>query len=224
MLIEYTVLYVEDELNIQKNMKEYLEGYFKEVYVASDGEEALLKYHESRPDALILDIDLPRIDGLLVAKKIREENKKISIIMLTAFTDKDKLLYAIGLKLLKYLVKPLDLTEFQNTLDLLAIELSETSQDIFCFGDSYTWNIVREILLHKGEVCPLTVKEQQLLALLIKNKSKSVSFEEIMAKVWEDEFDRDISFNCVKNVVSNLRKKLPENIIKSVYGKGYMFQ
>ena len=224
LLVDYTVLYAEDELSIQKNMQEYLEGYFKKVYVASDGKEALEKYHELRPDVLILDIDLPHMDGLLVAKSIREKDKETSILMLTAFTDKEKLLSAIGLKLLRYLVKPLDLIEFQNTLDALAVELSEMSRNILSLGDSYMWDTKNELLLYQGETCILTTKEQQLLVLFIKNQSTSISFEEIMANVWEDEFDREISFNCVKNIVSSLRKKLPKNSIKSVYGKGYTFQ
>jgi two-component system response regulator VanR len=224
LLKKYTILYVEDELNIQKNMAEYLEGYFREVYVASDGEEGLKMYDLHRPNVLLLDIDLPRVDGLTLAKYIRKKDKQVAIIMLTAFTDQEKLLQATELKLLKYLVKPIDLLEFQHTLNLLAIELIELSPNILFLGESLVWDKENEKLLHNGKACALTAKEQELLALLIRHKNKSISFEEIMAHVWVDEFDREISLNCVKNIVSNLRKKLPKESIKNVYGEGYIFQ
>lgn len=224
LLKNHTILYVEDELSIQKNMREYLVEYFKEVYVASDGVEGLEMYHKSRPDALLLDINLPRMDGLSLAQTIRQKDKNVSIIMLTAFTDQDKLLQATELKLLKYLVKPIDLLEFQKTLDLLAKELTQTMQICLPLSESYLWDKVNQKLLYNEEVVTLTSKEQRVLSLLAKNINKSISFEDIMAEAWTDEFDREISRNCVKNVISELRKKLPEGCIKSVYGKGYMLQ
>ncbi|HHD79853.1 MAG TPA: response regulator transcription factor, partial [Epsilonproteobacteria bacterium] len=175
-------------------------------------------------DALILDIDLPLMDGLTLAQTIRNTDKKVSIIMMTAFTDQEKLLHATELKLLKYLVKPIDLLDFEETLDLLAEELTSTSADVEVIGEGYVWDKREKKLLYKGSVAPLTSKEQQLMVLFVKNKNRSISFEDIMANVWEDEFEREISYNCVKNVVSNLRKKLPEDSIKNVYGKGYMLQ
>lgn len=222
MLKNYSILYVEDELNIQKQMTEYLEGYFRDVYVSSDGKQGLEKYEEYHPDVLLLDIDLPHMDGLSLAKSIRKKDKSVSIIMLTAFTDQEKLLKATELKLLKYLVKPIDLLEFQETLDLLAVELTESTKEILVLGEGYTWNKSEGKLCHKGKSIVLTSKEQQLLVLLVKHQHKSISFEDIMAHVWADEFEREVSVNCVKNVVSDLRKKLPNDAIQSVYGKGYM--
>lgn len=224
LLKNYTILYVEDEPNIQKNMQEYLEEYFKEVYVASDGKEGLKQYLNYRPDALMLDIDVPYIDGLSLARQIRQTDKTVSIIMLTAFTEQEKLLKATELKLLKYLVKPLDLLEFQDTLDLLAEELCRTSGRLVTLAEAYIWDKEIQQLCHKDTVIQLTSKEQSLLSLFIKHKNTTLSFEDIMAQVWIDEFDREISTNCVKNVVSDLRKKLPTDVIKSIYGQGYMLQ
>ena len=205
-------------------MAEYLEGYFKAVYLASDGKEGLAQYQTHRPDVLMLDIDLPLMDGLTLAKTIRQSDKNVSILMLTAFTDQEKLLAATELKLLKYLIKPIDLIDFQNTLDLLARELAETASDILSLGEAYTWDTIEHKLLHNGKVLMLTTKEQQLMKILTNRQHKSISFEDIMAYVWADEFDREVSVNCVKNIVSDLRKKLPKDAIKNVYGTGYMLQ
>ncbi len=221
-LKNHSILYVEDEPGTQKQMTEYLEEYFKEVYVASDGKQGLEKYQEYHPDALLLDIDLPYIDGLTLAKSIRKTDRSVSIIMLTAFTDQEKLLRATELKLLKYLVKPIKISAFKETLDLLAAELAGSTKDVLILSEGYTWHKSEQKLCHRGKSLGLTVKEGKLLALLAKNQHSSISFEDIMAHVWEDEFDREVSVNCVKNIVSDLRKKLPLNAIQSVYGKGYM--
>ena len=222
LLNNFTILYVEDEPNVQKSMQEYLKSYFKEVFVASDGKEGLEKYHKHKPDAMLLDIDLPYLDGLSLAKEVRAIDKKVSIVMLTAFTEEDKLLKATELKLLKYLVKPIDIVAFKETLDLLAQELADTSKDVVILDNGYSWNKSTESLYFNKEKIELTIKEILLLKLLIDNRHSSISFETIMAEVWVDDFDKEISFNSVKNLVSSLRKKLPKDCLKSVYGKGYM--
>jgi len=224
ILKEHTILYVEDEPNIQKNMKEYLDGYFKRVYTASDGLEGLQLYETYRPDVLMLDIDLPKMDGLSLARAIREHDKSVSIIMLTAFTDKEKLLKATELKLVKYMVKPLDLLEFRETLRRLVDELGLAKRDLLHLGSTYFWDHQHQQLFEKEQEVALTSKEQNTLALLIKHRSCSVSFEEIIATVWADEYSRDVSYNCVKNVITSLRKKLPKERIKNVYGQGYSLQ
>jgi len=222
LLKNYTILYVEDEPSVQKNMLEYLEGYFKEVFVASDGKDGLEKYNNHKPDAMLLDVDLPYMDGLSLAKEVRAIDKKVSIVMLTAFTEQDKLLKATELKLVKYLVKPIDIIAFKETLDLLAQELIDSSKDIVMLENGYSWNLNSESLYCNQEKIDLTTKEILLIKLLIENRHSSISFETIMAEVWVDDFDKEISFNSVKNLVSSLRKKLPKDCLKSVYGKGYM--
>lgn len=223
LLKNYTILYVEDDSYLQKNMQEYLNGFFKEVYIASNGKEGLEKYHLYKPDSLLLDIDLPLLDGLSLAKEIRKADKKISIVMLTAFSNKEQLLEATELKLLKYLIKPVNLDEFKKMLELLAVELSQNNCNCVALSQGYSWDKINKILYYNFNVIDLSVKEQKLLDIFISNRGKSVSFETIMALVWEDSFDRSISFNSVKNLVSSLRKKLPEGYIKNVYGKGYIF-
>lgn len=222
LLKEYTVLYIEDDPNIQKNMQEYFADYFKEVYVASDGTTGLDMYRLKKPDALIVDIDLPYMDGLTLVKLIRETDEETPIIMLTAFTDKEKLLWATELKLLKYLVKPLTPVVLKETLDLLAEVLYKNAKNIYWLTEKYRWHTVDQVLFCEDEQIPLSPKERKLLTLFIQHQLQDVSFEEIMAVVWDDELDRDISLNCVKNVVSGLRKKLPDNTIQSLYGKGYI--
>ena len=98
-----TLLYAEDEEITRINYAKYLSRFFDKVYEASDGKEALEIYKAKKPDILLLDIDMPHIDGLEVARRIREKDKKCRIIMLTAIKDVDKLIFATELNLTKYL-------------------------------------------------------------------------------------------------------------------------
>jgi DNA-binding response OmpR family regulator len=173
---------------------------------------------------VILDIDLPLMDGLSLARHIRECDKETSIVMMTAYTDTSQLLQAAELKLLTYLVKPVDIATFEKMLQSLALELMENFSRYICLGEGYGWDVRKEKMLHRGTEVSLTAKEREMIALLVARRLQPVSFEEIMARVWADEFDREVSTNCIKNIISDLRKKLPKNIIKSVYGKGYMLQ
>jgi len=222
LLQNYTILYVEDESGIRESLSEYLQEFFREVYVAANGLEGLKQYQTRHPDALLLDIDLPGMDGLSLARAVREHDRKTSIIMLTAFADQKKLLEATELGLLKYLVKPIDPRQFSETLDKLAQELEEHQKPKVWLGTSHSWCPEDRQLHERGIRVDLTEKECRALMLLVSHRHQDVTFEELMVHVWDDAFDRDISFNSVKNIISSLRKKLPPDTIQNVYGKGYI--
>ncbi len=221
ILKKHSILYVEDELEIQANIAEYLGNYFEHVYLAADGKEALDQYNSHHPDVLLLDINLPGIDGLSVAKEIRKKDRAVKIIMLTAFTEREKLLKATELKLTKYLIKPVPPKVFKETLETLSYELMNNPSRFIHLKDAYIWDRDTEYLSSQGKLINLTEKEHRLCKLFINNKGKAISYEKIMSVVWEDGFDRDISIDSVKNQVSQLRKKLPCDSISSVYGEGY---
>lgn len=223
-LQNHSILYVEDEPEIQANMKEYLESYFNTVDIASDGEEALKLYRRNRQDVLILDINLPYLDGLSVAKEVRNHDEDVKILMLTAHTDQEKLLTAVELKLTKYLVKPLTPKVFKEALNTLAKELGSASNNFFKFSHNFFWDKEHKRLFSGDKEIPLLEKERRLLALLIENHSKIVSYEDIMVNLWDDSFERDISMDSVKNQIRTLRKKIPEKLIYNVYGRGYIFR
>ncbi len=221
ILKDNAILYVEDEPDIQANLVEYLQEFFGTVYTADDGAQAIASYEKYHPDVILLDINLPYIDGLSVAKEIRQGNKSVKIIMLTAHTEQEKLLTATELKLTKYLIKPITPKAFKETMQLLANELSQDSKRFIPLSHECQWDKQEEILYLHGEVVTLTAKEYKLLALLIDKQTELVCYEDIMVILWEDAWERDISLGSVKNQVSLLRKKLPPGCIDSIYGKGY---
>jgi len=224
ILKNHSILYVEDEPEIQKNIKEYLESYFGTVYVAADGKEALALYEAHHPDALLLDINLPFLSGLEVAQHIRKKDQTVKIVMLTAHTEKEKLLTATELKLTKYLIKPIAPKLFKETMELLASELRLNPSRFINLASNCIWNKTQEVLRIDDIPVSLTEKEHKLLKLLLEKKGIAVSNEDIMLAVWEDAFDNKISGDSVKNQISHLRKKLPNVSIDTIYGKGYILK
>ncbi len=222
ILAHYSILYAEDDLCVQKSVVEYLGRYFKDVYVSNDGKEALRLYHTMKPDALILDIDMPHIDGLSVAKSIRETNQHIPIVMLTAFTDTDKLLYATELNLCKYLVKPVPPDDFREAMKKIALSLYASSPLYLSLCATHSWDRQSKQLFRQDTLIELTQKEQSLLDLFISKRNQCITFVEIITIVWEDSIDRDVSIESVKLQVYYLRRKLPKECIQNIYGKGYV--
>jgi len=224
ILKNYSLLYVEDEPEIQENMVEYLEAYFSTVYVASDGKEALKLHKKHLPDVAILDIELPFISGLTLARSFRKSNKDIKLVMLTGHTETEVLLEATELTLTKYLVKPISPKKFKEMLVRLSHELKSHTLTLIELSQGYTWDREKNSLKLHGKAIRLNEKEQRLLELFMTHRNKTVSYETIMVTVWEDSFEREISIDSVKNQVSHLRKKLPKDSISSVYGQGYIFK
>ena len=123
------ILYVEDDEIARENGIEYLENYFELIYDASDAIKALQLYEKYKPDIIITDIQMPKLNGLEFVKRIRQKDKKTQVIVITAFCDKSYLLKAIELQLIKYLVKPVNEKEFEEALFLCinALKSDETN-------------------------------------------------------------------------------------------------
>jgi DNA-binding response OmpR family regulator len=221
-LKKFVLLYVEDELDVQEIFSEFFSIYFKTVYTASNGNEALNLYNRYKPEVVILDINIPGIKGLELASMIRQKDKHVKIVMLTSYTDVELLLQAAEIDMSKYLVKPVDIAELEQTLDKIASELMQDDSQTIRFDEYTFYNVSKRVLVKNDKQIELSQKESNLLNLLIKNINKTVSIEDIMANVWEDSYDIEISKESVKSQVSKLRKKLPKDCINNVYGVGYI--
>jgi len=117
---EITLLYIEDDKISREEIEFLLQTFVKELIVAKDGEEGLKAYHTHRPDLILTDIQMPVMNGLDMIKVIRETDKKIPIVITTAFNDNDYLFKAIDLDVTAYLTKPIDSKKLLNKLAELA--------------------------------------------------------------------------------------------------------
>lgn len=123
-LKEISVLYVEDDKNIQEELEYFLSNRVGKLYVANNGKEGLESYEKYQPDLVITDIQMPILDGIKMSEKIKELNPAALIVIITAFNDSNYLFEAIKLNITSYLTKPLD-------LKLLIDTLAKISKDIY---------------------------------------------------------------------------------------------
>lgn len=216
------VLIVEDERKLLRLLKEGLDllGYVTDV--AKDGEEALDLAYVECYDIIILDINLPKKDGFEVLRDIRQFNKEVNIIMLTARSDIDDRVKGLDYGANDYMTKPFDLKELDARMrSLLRRKSIQEETEITING--ITFDTVKRLASYKGESLGLTAKETGIIEYLFLNRDRYVSVEELMDHVWDSNAD-DFS-NTVRVHMSSLRKKIKkatgENYIENSIGKGY---
>lgn len=221
-LLDKTLLYAEDEKSIRIQYGMYFNNIFKEVYLASDGEEALMLYSKNKPDAIILDIKMPKIDGIALTKQIRNLNQNIPIILMTAMSDRETLKQAIELQLLTYLEKPVSRNDLKGALEKLSKKfIDDNILQLWKIENSnYIWNKKEKSLYCNNLRIKLTKKEILLLSLLIEKKSMLCTYQDIYEYVWQDS-DKAYSESTIKTLLSTLKSKLPKDVIKNQYGVGY---
>jgi len=218
----YNILFIEDEVTIRENYVRFLKRYFDNVYEAGDGEEALQIYKTKKIDIMIVDINLPKLSGIDFLKIVREDNHTVRAIMLTANSDVDTLLSAIDLKLSQYLVKPITRDELKTALNKAISEINKFSTNnkhLFNLSSSLVWDYDNNELSLDSVAIALTHKETKVLSLLCSNPNKTFSYDDIIFSVWYE--DEDNKIDALKTIIKNLRKKLPEDTIKNVFGIGY---
>lgn len=221
--ISYSILFVEDEEEVRKKFVTHIKRAFDTVYEASDGEEAYKIYKEKKPSIMIVDINLPKLSGIELLQKIRQNDHSTKAIVLTAYSDTKFLLSAAELKLTKYLVKPITRTELDYALNQVISELEQfnvTSKKIVNLQDDYYWDLKTSELYKNQNLIPLTKNETKVAEILFLNLNQTVTYDNIILYVWEDDFERDF-LDTLKSTVKNFRKKLPDNTIKNVFGIGY---
>lgn len=218
MLKDIHVLYAEDEEFIKDNVTEALRFMEMKVTAVSNGKEAYNAYLKSKPDIIIADIEMPYLNGLELAEKIRQEDTQTQIIIATAYTNTEYFLKAVELNLVKYLLKPISLMDLKNALMLCVknLEIQYENRN-HCFNDKDYYNLKQRCLYVNGKVQRLDYHEREFLELLLKNHDRVVTYEQMEKQVWED----NMSSAAVRSLVRNLRKKLPLNVIENVSKIGY---
>jgi DNA-binding response OmpR family regulator len=213
-----TVLYAEDEENIRKNIADTLRYYVKEIIEAKNGKEAYELYCAHKPDLLMTDILMPQMNGIELVEKIRKDDKKTPIIMITAHTEKQFLLSAVKLHLEHYLVKPVSLPDILEVLANSLEQIALNKSLAFNLPKDFQYDLDKKVLLFKGEIIKLTRREISFFEYLLQNMHRVVSYEELQTSVWGDDVMTD---NAVRSVVLSLRKKLPQGLITNLSGVGY---
>jgi len=222
-ICDISILIAEDEKKLLNTMVEYLELFFENVYTAEDGLTAYEIYKKQKPDIIIADIHMPHLDGLSMIEKIRKKDLRTKIIITTAHSEKEKLIQAIELHLVKYLIKPVQSDILKEILLSLVDELRQTRDRVY-LKEAFYWDKTKKRLFHNKDEIELKPKERKVLELLCSRSNQSISSIDIYNYLYEDQPERDFSSNAITSLMKRIRQKLPRETIKSSYGVGYILQ
>ncbi len=215
---KYSLLYIEDEIYIRTMVVEYLQRYFQTIYQASNGKEALRIYEEKKPDMIITDIEMPQMNGLEFASRIRQKDEQTLIVILTAHSKTEYLLKAIELNLVKYLIKPLDEEELLEALENSFKKIESKNPSVFRLTEHHYYDTYNHTLVYKDELIPLSSSQYQLLDILLDGKNRMVTYSEIEHSIWTQ---KAMSSSALRSLVHNTRLMIDKNIIKNVSKIGY---
>jgi len=220
------ILIVEDDVQLAQQLSRTLEEQRYTVNTARDGEEALDLIFDQPCDLIILDIMLPKRDGLSVLQELRQPGIQTQALMLTARGETDDRIQGLDLGADDYVGKPFSLAELLARARALLRRGSDQAQPVLEVRDIRLNTITREVTSGKKKV-PLTPKEFSLLEFLLYNTNRAVSRLSLAEHVWGEEFDPFTMSNSIDVHIKNLRKKIGDadsSIVQTVRSVGYIIR
>lgn len=228
---EIRVLIADDEKEIRDLLKTYIERELYQVDVAADGEEALLLFDTNKYNLIILDLMMPKIDGIEVCRRLREKTN-VPILMLTAKDHETDKILGLSMGADDYITKPFSINEVVARVKALMRRFlvlgsdSDAREKTFIKFKGLSIDIKKYIVYVAGEEVALTAKEIELLKFLASNPEQVFTKSQLFRNVWGDDYLEDD--NTVMVHIRKLRKKIEEDpsnpqFIQTVWGIGYKF-
>jgi two-component system response regulator MprA len=214
---EAAILVVDDDAPIRRMLDRTLSAEGYAVETAADGGEALAAVERSTPDLLVLDVGMPGLDGLAVARRLRAKGLAVPVLLLTARDSVPDRVAGLDAGADDYLVKPFATEELLARVRAL-LRRGKSPEEVLAFGD-LTLDTSTRAAQRGGSALALSEREADLLALLLRNARRVVTRDQAIAEIWEGE----ATANVVDRYVSNLRRKLGEpQLIDTVRGSGFI--
>lgn len=214
------ILLIEDEQKLAANIRQYLEAETYAVAVEHDGKAGFERAMTQDFDLVILDINLPGMDGYLVCSMLRQHKKNMPILMLTARTKQKEIVHGLNIGADDYLTKPFDMEELLARLRAIFRRKSSDKQSELRTGDIVIDPNTRKVT-RKGKEVELAPKEYALLEFLVRNKGMVQDRPTIIEHVWGSR--DDLLFSQTVDVhIAYVRRKIGKDSIETVPGKGYL--
>lgn len=211
------ILVLEDEVNTNEVICEYLKEAGYKVFSALDGEEALKIFLWEDVDLAILDIMVPKMDGIEVLSEIRESSD-IPVIMLTAISDEITQMHTFEKEADEYVSKPFSPKVLVKRVEALLKRCNKIDNMVICYEDLEI-DFPAYRVLKNGKDLNLTTRELNILKFLIENNNKVVTRLQILDRLWSNNYEAND--RLVDTHIKNLRKKLDCDLIETVKGVGY---
>lgn len=220
------LLVIEDEEDLLDTLLYGLRKKGFAVSGVSDGAEGLHEAQTGEYDLVLLDLNLPNMDGIDILKEIRRENAEQRVLILSARADFAQRIEGLELGANDYLVKPFDFGELVARIRSLLRRRFLQEDAVMECGGIRVDTAQREVHAISGEHIHLATKEYMILEYLLAHRGRAVSAEELIGHVWDD--DSGLFSNSIKVHMSQLRKKLlpyaGEGFISTVRGAGYLIK
>jgi len=221
-----TVLIIEDDPAMLRGLTDNfrMEGY--RVETASDGEDGLRLAFDGRPDLIVLDIMLPKVNGYEICRLVRKEGLTMPVIMLTAKGQESDIVLGLNLGADDYVTKPFSIKELLARANAFLRRRRSPAEGVCRFGDFELHTDSRRLLRDGNEV-ELTPKEFGLLAFFARSQGRALTRDEILRQVWG--YDIFVTRRSVDRCVNTLRKKIEPDparptFIKTIREIGYRFE
>lgn len=219
------VLLVEDELTLAMIIKDTLEESDFIIHSAVDGEEGLRLFFELRPDVVVADVMMPRMDGFEMVRRIRQSDKQTPVLFLTARSAINDVVEGFELGANDYLKKPFGMQELIIRIKALAgkaFTFTEASKETRFEIGSYMFNAIAQTLSYAGQVQELSHRESEILKRLCENRNLVVNTQNVLLDFWGD--DSFFNTRSLHVFITKLRHKLSQDErirIVNVRGIGY---
>jgi len=221
-----TVLIIEDDPTMLRGLKDNFEFEGHCVATAADGQKGLEAALEAKPDLIVLDIMLPKINGYEICRLIRREGLGMPIIMLTAKGQESDIVLGLNLGADDYVTKPFSIRELLARSNALLRRRRRGEAQVYRFGDCEL-NLTSRKLLRNGDEVALTPKEFGVLAFIVRQAGRALTRSRILKSVWG--YDVFVTSRSVDRCIATLRKKIEPDpsrpaFIKTVREIGYRFE
>ncbi|MGF1683847.1 response regulator transcription factor [Photobacterium minamisatsumaniensis] len=212
------ILVVEDEVTLGEQIVAGLESNGWVAELSPDGIDALYRATSEPWDGIILDLGLPKLDGLTVLKGIRDENVSTPVIILSARNELTQRVEGLNAGADDYLTKPFQMVELVARLRAQLRRATGNASPVIQVG-GLSLDTRSSKVMHNGECIELTALEFKVISYMMHNADKVISRTELVEHIYKQDFDRDS--NTIEVFIGRIRRKIGSDVIKTVRGLGY---
>ncbi|MGL5007745.1 MAG: response regulator transcription factor [Plesiomonas sp.] len=212
------VLVIEDEQTLAAQIAEALTQHQWTVEQSYDGIDALYRATSETWDAIVLDLGLPKLDGLTVLRSLRSEGIQTPVIILSARAELHQRVDGLNAGADDYLTKPFQMVELVARLSVQRRRAAGHAASVLQIG-ALTLDTQTAVVTWQGKTVDLTSLEYKVLAYLMHNQGKVVSRTDLVERIYQQDFDRDS--NTIEVFIGRIRRKIDSQIIQTVRGLGY---
>lgn len=212
------IFLLEDDRMLSDAISEFLIGMGHSLSKAYDGIDALEQVKAEKFDLLVLDINVPKLDGLDLLEELHKQKIRVPAVYISALIDIEEISRAYDLGCYDYLKKPFHLKELALRIDKVT-KHHQLPQTHLRISKSYSYDSEHSTLLCDNEPQSLTKRQMQIIDLLARNRGRVVDFDQFREYVWDEEF---VDNATIRAEVSRLKKTLKEDFIQNIRALGYM--